>query len=358
MNELRRNVLVGGFVIGGMVALAVLAILFGQDTTWGMPRDAYVLNVRFAQATGIRPGTVVTIGGIQVGRVREAGFVDSARFDQGVNVALQFDAQWKNIRLRAGTRAETIEPGMGMGRPPIELIPGPVESSVLESGAVIPGRMASAMETLIPPSIVATFDKTATQLGDAAQALTPVLEDMHAMLQPRDVTEVDRPGGQAGNLSSAMARLDTSLKNINAVIGDPAIQSNLKTSIENINAMTEDGKSMAADLKVAAADAKKVVNDVGALMQQGKSTLDGIQTNTDQVARSLTENLEKMSAILTEVQQIANAANRGEGTMGKFVRDDRLYESMVLTFRRLAETTEELKVLVKDWQQGKIRVAL
>ncbi|MFN0137983.1 MAG: hypothetical protein ACKVS9_17915, partial [Phycisphaerae bacterium] len=261
-------------------------------------------------------------------------------------------------RMRAGTRAETIEPGMGMGRPPIELIPGPVDASVLEAGAVIPGRMASAMETLIPPSIVATFDKTATQLGDAAQALTPVLADMHEMMQPRSVGEVDRAGGPQGNLSSAMARLDTSLKSINTVIGDPAVQSNLKKSVDNIYAMTEDGKTMAADLKVAAADAKKVVGDVGELMEKGKTTLDGISTNTDQVARSLTENLEQMSAILTEVQQIANAANRGEGTMGKFVRDDRLYESMVLTFRRLAETTEELKVLVKDWQQGKIRVAL
>jgi len=31
---------------------------------------------------------------------------------------------------------------------------------------------------------------------------------------------------------------------------------------------------------------------------------------------------------------------------------------MVLTFRRLAATTEEFRALVKDWQKGKIRVGL
>ena len=40
------------------------------------------------------------------------------------------------------------------------------------------------------------------------------------------------------------------------------------------------------------------------------------------------------------------------------VSDDRLYESMTLAFRRLAETVEEFKVLIKDWQQGKIKVGL
>lgn len=357
MNEMRRNILVGLFVLGGLAAMGVLIVLFGQDSTWGMSRQAYELNIRFEQATGIRSGTLVTVGGIGVGRVREARFVNPERVDQGVNVSVVFDAQYRDVRLHAGTRAATIEPGMGMGRPPIELIPGPAEGPILESGAVITGRMSSAVETLIPPTIVATFDKTATQLGEAAAALTPVLRDMHEMLQPREAAAVDRQDGPPGNLSSAMARFDTALRNINTVIGDSNTQNHLKGSVDNIYAMTEDGKQLATDLKAAAADAKQVVAEMKTLMTKGQQTLDSVSANTDKVARALITNLDSMSSMLTELNAIAQAANRGEGSLGKFVRDDRLYESMVLTFRRLSETAEEMKALVKDWQQGKIRVS-
>jgi hypothetical protein len=65
-----------------------------------------------------------------------------------------------------------------------------------------------------------------------------------------------------------------------------------------------------------------------------------------------------MSQILDGLAVASMNIQRGEGSLGKFVQDERLYESMVLTFERLTETIEEFKVLVKDWQKGKIRVGL
>lgn len=354
MNELRRNVVVGLFVLAGLGAMGVLIVLFGQDTSWGMPKGANLLDIRFETAPGIKPGTVVSVGGVDMGRVRSVEFVDRDHFEKGVSVIAQLEA---GVRLRAGTRAQTVEPGMGMGRPPIELIPGPPEGPYLAGGAIIQGRMAKAVESLIPSTVVATFDKTATQLGDAAAALTPVLQDMHELLQSRDVAAVDRPGGPPGNLSSAMTRLDATLKHFNTVLGDPQTQSRLNESIANIHAMSEDGKALAASLRQAVEDARGVVNETRTLVAKGATTMDTVNESTEKVSRALLSNLEQISTILTEVEGIARAANAGEGSLGKFVRDERLYESMVLSFRRLADTVEEFKLLVKQWQEGKIRVA-
>jgi phospholipid/cholesterol/gamma-HCH transport system substrate-binding protein len=214
------------------------------------------------------------------------------------------------------------------------------------------------MESLIPPGVVSTFDRTATQLGETAAAMKPVLEDMHEILQPRTPGAVDVPGGPQGNLSSAMARLDGALKNFNAILGDPNVDNRLRGAVENIHAITEDGKAMAADLKTAAADAKEVTSGAKALVTQVGGAVDRADKRVEEVARSLQSNLELASEFLTQLNNIANKANRGEGTIGMLVSDDRLYESMTLAFRRLAEAVEEFKLLIKDWQQGKIKVGL
>ena len=110
MNEARRNVMVGLFVLIGIVALATLVVLFGRDPSGVLgPRDAYFINIRFNNANGIRAGTIVTIGGIKVGTVDWVGFVDETRFDRGVGVVARFP---KEFRLRVGTRAECTEPGL------------------------------------------------------------------------------------------------------------------------------------------------------------------------------------------------------------------------------------------------------
>ena len=58
------------------------------------------------------------------------------------------------------------------------------------------------------------------------------------------------------------------------------------------------------------------------------------------------------------MHSLAEKADRGEGTLGRLLMDDRLYESLVLTFRRLAETVEEFRLLVKDWQRRGVKFGL
>ena len=62
------------------------------------------------------------------------------------------------------------------------------------------------------------------------------------------------------------------------------------------------------------------------------------------------------STVSRAINSLMEKVDRGEGTLGRLFLDDELYESLVLSFRRLGETVEEFRLLVKDWQKGKIRV--
>ena len=47
MRETRRNLLVGLFVLVGLVALGTLIVWFGRRPTMFAPADTYMVNVRF-----------------------------------------------------------------------------------------------------------------------------------------------------------------------------------------------------------------------------------------------------------------------------------------------------------------------
>ena len=152
-------------------------------------------------------------------------------------------------------------------------------------------------------------------------------------------------------------RLDAAVKHWNDVLGDPEVKSQLRTSIENLHTMTEDGKLMLTEMKAAAGDAQAAAAEAKALIEQTSNAITHIDGNVERVARAFTDDLEIASSLLTRLHSIVEKIDRGEGTMGLLLTDNRLYESLLLTFRRLAETTEEFRLLVKEWQKGKVRVA-
>lgn len=355
MKETRRNLMVGLFVLVGLFTLGGLIVMFGRGPRMLAGADVYRLHIRFDQASGIRPGTLVTVGGITVGSVEKVSFKNVDRFDQGVSVIAAIESEY---RLPKGSRAVTIEPGLAMGRPPIRIIPGLYGEQWLGDGSEISGEIRGAVESLLPPAIVRTFERTATQIGDAAAALTPALEDIHQILQPRKPADVDRPGGPVGNMSSAMARLDGTLKNFNTVLGDPELQSHLKDAIENFHTLSEDGKAAVADMRAAASDARQIATDAKTMISNGNAMIVKLDERIDQVARATLDDLETAGRALDQLSALVQMAARGEGTIGKLFADDRLYESMVLTAKRLGETIDEYRLLAKEWQKGTIRVSL
>jgi ABC-type transporter Mla subunit MlaD len=353
MNEARNNFFVGLFVLGGVAALIAMLILFSKNAAFRVQPAQYALQVHFDRTTGIREGRQVTIGGIQVGRVGGVRFADPANYAAGVLIELLFD---QPMNLTEGTRVRTVEPGLGMGLPPIEIDPGPRGAPALASGARIDGSIRSAVESLLPGEVVAPFSRSATQIGEAAEQLTPVLDVLFQLLEPRSTAAVDAPGGPEGNLATAAARLDQSFKHFNAVLGDPQVQTRLRETIDNLYAVSVDARQAAGDVKAVAADLKQIAPQLTQTLDKTQQTVGNIDTNVNEVSKKAVENLDLLAGSLRSVQAVAARTERGEGSLGLLTSDARLYESTVLTMQRLAAATEELRLLIADWQKGKIKV--
>lgn len=178
------------------------------------------------------------------------------------------------------------------------------------------------------------------------------------MIRPRTAAEVDQPGGPPGNLATAASRLDSTLKHFNDVLGDPEIKSNVRLTIDNFRQISEDGKSTAATIRTAADDARTAVASFRSFADEGRASLSKLDGHVERIANGTLDVLRPMAGAATEMQTTLRDVNAGEGTLGRLIRDNRLYEAMVLTMGRLAETIEEARLLIKEWQKGRIKVAL
>ena len=141
-------------------------------------------------------------------------------------------------------------------------------------------------------------------------------------------------------------------------LGDPEVKSKLRNSIDNFYAMTKDGRALVDEMKLAASDARITAEKAKVLMEDTSNAVTRIDQHVEQVAKALNDNLEIAGNMLTRLHSVAEKIDRGDGTLGLLLADNRLYESLVLTFQRLAESAEEFRLLVKEWQKGNVRISL
>jgi phospholipid/cholesterol/gamma-HCH transport system substrate-binding protein len=357
MHEMRQNLLVGLFVLVGLGVLGVLVVLFGRGPTQMLGGPGYPLHIVFDTAGGVREGNPVTLAGIRVGRIDSISFVSTERFDQGVRVTAIIRDEYRG-KIPQGSTAVTTEPGLGLGRPPIEIVPGDPRLGHLQPDAEIRGTMRRAVDAIVPEDIRFTFDRTAAQVGEAAAALRPVLDDLHEILVKRTPGDVDRPDGPPGNLASAAVRIDSALGHFNEVLGDPQVKSHLREAVANFHAVSEDARQMTADLQTGVKEAKEVVSSARLLMESTQNAVERIDAEVVSVSRSARTVLEQASDGLGLLNETLGRIARGEGSLGRLSQDPKLYEALLLTVDRLAVTVEEVRLLVKEWQKGRIRVAL
>jgi phospholipid/cholesterol/gamma-HCH transport system substrate-binding protein len=289
----------------------------------------------------VQGGQGVTLYGKRIGETTAVEFEKDAktgepRPSQGVVVIVNVDWQYD---LPYKSRVVVASSIMGFGRPAIQMfVEDPADPRRLskDGTAVVSGEMKPVLDQVLPKEMQQTLEDATKNIGALAAALTPVAQNFTRLLEARNVQEVDMKQVTA-NLDSVIQRFDMALKNFNLVLGDPENQANFRTSLANLRRMTENGTDVMENLKVISADGRATMKDVGMLAQRLIGTADDL------------------SSVLKRLDQSLTTLNEGGGTMGLLLRDNRLYEEMVLTAKRLTKAVDDLREVLRD---GKLHVKL
>ncbi|HXV69042.1 MAG TPA: outer membrane lipid asymmetry maintenance protein MlaD [Nitrospira sp.] len=88
MDKARLELIVGAFVLVGIVCLGYLSIKLGKLEVIG--GDRYEVDAEFNSASGLKPGAAVEIAGVEVGRVK--------------SIALNQDRAMVRLTVQNGTK--------------------------------------------------------------------------------------------------------------------------------------------------------------------------------------------------------------------------------------------------------------
>lgn len=335
MTERTRNTVVGLTVLIAIVALGFLIVLF-EGVPAGLS-NTYTIHVELPHANGLTTGSRVMLSGVEIGSVQQIDFKPDPA--HGVDIRCRINGEF-NIPFNVSVQAIAGTLGGG-GQIDIVALPDrpdpaqpryqPRDGSARLAGQ--PTSLRLHLEKLADQLSndiqyqLDRFGKMAEDVAELARQYTDVGQKVDALLQPRDLADVDA-GQTPGNLHTAIARADVGLKQLtdllngaNQIVNDPAFQSDIKSTVANTRKLT-----------------------VAANQQ-----LDQLTRRYIAVADDLSLAAAHINALLTDVRA-------GKGTVGKLMKQDNLYNSLDDAANRLSDVLRDFKLMLEKWSAEGISV--
>jgi len=276
--------------VGALVLFAALALVVGvfwiSDARLGGP-TLRVVGIA-GDAGQVTPDSRIYLRGVEVGAVEEVSLEET-------RVVLRL-ALFLPVDLPSDTRGEIKAAGF-LGTQMIELIPGAASSSLSEGDTITLGRMSDIM------SLAAT-------LGDETGVL---LERIEAVLSEEVVDDV-RASSRA--FAGAMRELES-------------LMHGEREAVHGLLANLDDASARLAEFTASPELARSL------------ASLDSLSSRLAAASVGFDSTSHALASITTRLAD-------GEGSLGRMLTDDALYDELTETLANLRAAGEEISLLMQD----------
>jgi phospholipid/cholesterol/gamma-HCH transport system substrate-binding protein len=139
MRKFDLELAVGFFVIIGILSLVYLSVRLGKLETIGGGR--YIVYADFVNAGGVKPGAVVEIAGVEVGKVK------SLRLDKDYRAFVTFTIA-KDVEIQEDAIASIKTKGL-IGEKYVQITPGGSDKLIASGGKIKETESAVDIEELV-----------------------------------------------------------------------------------------------------------------------------------------------------------------------------------------------------------------
>jgi len=327
MNDRVMQFRVGVVVLATAIIAGILVVLFGDLPS--LVQSTYPLRMRFTDARGIADGTPVRKNGILIGRVSGVTLDERG----GVSVVAAIDSYVPVYRDEQPRIATTllgdaeIQLVPGVIRPPRqrvaedEVITGAVSRDPLEMFATLEPKLGSALESLTEAS-----DAVTKLSGDIDRLLLGDGNDFGQLVRKTDKALDD--------FSQAMA-------NINDVMGDPQARENIKRTLTEMPQVLGDLRNTVQGMGTTLDSADRNLRNLEGLTRPLGERGEGMVAQIDATIGRLDE-------VLQQAVFFTKALNESDGTLGRLVRDPRVYEDLAAAAANVKSLSGDLRPIVDD----------
>jgi phospholipid/cholesterol/gamma-HCH transport system substrate-binding protein len=347
----KRELRVGIFVLAGLLVAGVVIFMVGDARRAFDRKTNY--KTTFTNVEGLVPGSVVRMGGVDIGRVQSVEFSqDSDRKDIVVTMSVVREVA-PRIRVDSVTKIEakgmlgdkmlSISPG-APGQPPLN-----EGDFILSSeGNDLIGRLDSLSEKAV--SVMGNLEQTSGTFAkpEFREDLRGAVESARQFLDSLNngdgyVPRLIRDGDEADRLSKAVKNLEETSNRMNQIL------SQIDTAVRRVN----QGPGLAHEVLYGEQGAQAVAQ-FGHAADELAQTLQGIREG-DGLAHQVLYGggdansqkiVDDLAAITGDVRVMAQNMREGKGTLGALMVDPSVYEDLKLLLGNV-QRNEVLRALVR-----------
>ncbi len=306
--------------LGIFFALVVIAAFLLLELAGGANwfRPGRTVRAAFRTVQDLKVGDPVRLGGVPVGRVSRI-YISGDK----VEVAMRIDT---DAQVRTDSIATIRFTGL-MGQNFISLDFGAPTSPLVADDTLIKSKdqpdLSTLMEKLEGVAMgVQTMTKTFS--GQDFSKLLGPLTELVKDSQPRITAILSNVQTISGNIVGGKGT-------VGRLINEDTLYAQALTLGTNANTLAVDAKDVMADARGALADTRKVVAGI----QKGEGTV-GKLLKDDTLAKEL-------AIASTNLKEILQKINGGQGTVGKLVNDDSFLKNIKMTLQKVDKATEGLE---------------
>jgi phospholipid/cholesterol/gamma-HCH transport system substrate-binding protein len=302
MRNAKTELIVGLFALLAIIALTLVTIKAGRYSL--TKKRGYIVYAYFDNAAGLTKRSTIKIAGVDAGSIEKIELEGAkAKVTMRLYPAIQI---YSDATIYINTT------GM-LGDKYLEISPG-TKVPFLKDG----DHITDVVETANIDELVRNVSDISNQIMELISAME--LTDLKASIsEPIENLKVitadikDIVSGNKDKFSRIVIRIDSITANMDNLLKEN--KGTLTTSAKNIEELSE-------NLKQAAEDLRDILEKAGP---------------------EFAAVTEKADSAMDSVNAIANKINQGEGTIGKLVQDEELYESLDRTVKGLEGTLSSIE---------------
>ena len=258
------------------------------------------ISAVYNNVEGLAPSAAVTINGHKIGKVQSIHFTNDLSGKLNVEMLIDSDFEFSK-----NSTAQLYESGL-IGGKAIAIIPAFDGAPNVESGDILSSDVKPGLTDLVN------------------QRLTPLQEKMERM----------------------MVSADTLLVNLNTLF-DAQTKSNIKSSIAELSTTIESFKSTSESLKDLVVDNSSSIGQT--ITNFNKISDDLTRLSTSLAAADFDTIMADLKSTISSFNQLLSAIENGEGSVGKLMKEEAVYNNLEGATKQLEELLEDMKLNPKRY---------
>lgn len=285
-----------------LVILGIVFFIFGFNYLKGknLLDSSRTFYAEFENVEGLAPSTPVTINGLNVGKVQKINLKEDGSGKLLVTFVIDNDFQFSK-----NSAAQLYEAGL-IGGKAIAIIPAFDDAENAKDQDLLKGTVKAGLTDLVQ------------------QKLTPLQE----------------------KIESAMVSADSLLMNINDIL-DTKTKANFKKGIADLSETISSFKSTSKNIDAILVDNKEKLETTLSNVENASTKFSNI---SDSLANAnLGKTIKDLQGTLTKFDGILASVENGEGSIGKLLKDEGLYNNLEGASKQMEALLEDMKLNPKRY---------